>query len=91
MQMSHKNHEFASNDGFLNSCSFSFFIKIFFANKLNTSINDILDSPDINTDVYEIIKRTGGQMFLRSLWSLVFLYLKTNDYFVDIKRKENEI
>ncbi len=62
MQMSHKNHEFASNDGFLNSCSFSFFIKIFLANKLNKSINDIFDSPDINPEVYEIIKRTGGQI-----------------------------
>ena len=62
MQMSHKNHEFASNDGFLNSCSFSFSIKIFLANKLNKSINEIINSPDINPDVYEIIKRTGGKM-----------------------------
>ena len=41
-------------------------------------INDVLDFPDINKDVYETIKRTGGQM---SLHPLVFLYFYLiNDY-----------
>ncbi len=30
-------------------------------------INDVLDFPDINKDVYETITRTGGQMSLRPL------------------------
>ncbi len=50
-------------------------------------VNDLLDAPDINADVYETIKRRNGESSLRPLVVLIFKMI----ILIDFKRKEGEI